>query len=62
MELLNCRPDLQQPGHRGAPVPGGRAWRSLTCEEDASAGYKARCGRLSATECADVCRKGALHE
>jgi hypothetical protein len=28
--------DLQQPGHRGAPVPGGRAWRSLTCEEDAS--------------------------
>jgi hypothetical protein len=30
------RIDLQQPGHRGAPVPGGRAWRSLTCEEDAS--------------------------
>jgi len=29
------RIDLQQPGHRGAPVPGGRAWRSLTCEEDA---------------------------
>jgi hypothetical protein len=29
--------DLQQPGHRGAPVPGGRAWRRLTCHEDASA-------------------------
>jgi Protein of unknown function (DUF998) len=28
--------DLQQRGHRGAPVPGGRARRSLTCEEDAS--------------------------
>jgi hypothetical protein len=26
------RIDLQQRGHRGAPVPGGRAWRSLTCE------------------------------
>ncbi len=32
------RIDLQQPGHSGAPVPGGRVWRSLTCEEDASAG------------------------
>jgi hypothetical protein len=30
------RIDLQQRGHRGAPVPGGRAWRSLICEEDAS--------------------------
>lgn len=35
------RIDLQQRGHRGAPVPGGRAWRSLTCEEDASAGWMA---------------------
>jgi hypothetical protein len=28
--------NLQQLGHRGAPVPGGLAWRSLICEEDAS--------------------------
>jgi hypothetical protein len=28
--------DLQQPGHRGAPVPGGLAWRRLICEKDVS--------------------------
>ena len=50
------RIDPQQPGHRGAPVPGGRAWRSLTCEEGASR-PKGRCGRLCATECADVAGK-----
>lgn len=30
------RTDLQQRGHRGVPVPGGLAWRSLICEEDAA--------------------------
>ena len=38
---LGSRIDLQQRGHRGAPVPGGRAWRSLTCEGDASTSLKA---------------------
>jgi hypothetical protein len=30
------RIDLQQRGHGGATVPGGRAWRSLTGKEEAS--------------------------